>query len=151
MGFFNTLFGDVKTSQSKETSEHQLQLITATLLIEVSKADFSQDENELDRISQLLKDHFKLSPSEVSVLIEQAQQHSDKVTSLQHMTRELNETMSQTDKIKVIELMWQVVYADGEKDCYEEYLMRQVSDLLYVSHEHFIKARHKAEAKLASN
>jgi len=144
MNFFKKLF-NTPSETSDQISPHQLQLITATLLIEVSKADFSQDQTELSRIHNLLQNHFDLNKEEVDILIEQAQQHSDKVTSLQHMTRELNESMSQQDKVKVIELMWQVVYADGEKDCYEEYLMRQVSDLLYVSHEHFIKARLKAE------
>lgn len=145
MGFFDKLFGETESPKANVTTEHQRQLITATLLIEVSKADFEQDDAELSHINHLLKDHFDLNQLEVNTLIALAQQHSDKVTSLQHLTRELNETLSQQDKIKIIELMWQVVYADGEKDCYEEYLMRQVSDLLYVSHEHFIKARHKAE------
>jgi len=144
MNFFKSIF-----SPSKDTEEpiakNQLQLVTATLLIEVSKADFSQDETELEHIKKLLREHFKLISIEVDDLIAHAQTHSDKVTSIQHMTRELNETLSQQDKIRIIELMWQVVYADGEKDRYEEHLMRQVSDLLYVSHEHFIKARHKAE------
>jgi len=146
MGFFDTLFSQADTSESSEINEHQRQLITATLLIEVSKADFDQDDVELNHISQLLKSHFSLSQTEVSTLISLAQQHSDKVTSLQHLTRELNETLTQQDKITIIEMMWQVVYADGEKDHYEEYLMRQVADLLYVSHEHFIKARFKAES-----
>lgn len=145
MGFFDKLFAEDKPSPSLETNEHQRQLITATLLIEVSKADFSQDDDELKRINELLKEHFKLSQLEVNSLLELAQDHSDKITSLQQMTRELNETLSQQDKIKIIELMWHVVYADGEKDRYEEHVMRQVSDLLYVSHEHFIKARHQAE------
>lgn len=149
MGFFDTLFSQADTSESPEINEHQRQLITATLLIEVSKADFDQDDVELNHISQLLKSHFSLSQTEVSTLISLAQQHSDKVTSLQHLTRELNETLTQQDKITIIEMMWQVVYADGEKDHYEEYLMRQVADLLYVSHEHFIKARFKAENKTA--
>ncbi len=144
MNFFKKLF-ETPVSPSKQTTQHQIQLITATLLIEVSKADFSQDQTELEHINFLLKNHFELSSNEVEILCEQAQRHSNKVTSLQHLTRELNETLSQQDKIKVIELMWQVVYADGEKDRYEEHLMRQVADLLYVSHEHFIKARLKAE------
>jgi len=144
MNFFKSLFGN-PSEPSKQTTQHQIQLITATLLMEVSKADFSQDNVELEHITLILKRHFKLSPNEVSILCQQAQQHSNTVTSLQHLTRELNETLSQRDKITIIELMWQVVYADGEKDRYEEHLMRQVADLLYVSHEHFIKARLKAE------
>ena len=48
-------------------------------------------------------------------------------------------------KVRVIEMMWQVVYADGVKDHYEEHLIRQVAELLYIPHADFIRARHKAE------
>ena len=53
--------------------------------------------------------------------------------------------MAQGEKVAVIELMWRVVYADGEKHHYEEHLLRQVAELLYVSHADFIRARHQAE------
>ena len=42
-------------------------------------------------------------------------------------------------------MMWQLVYADGEKSHYEEHLIRQVADLLYLSQGEFIQARHLAE------
>jgi len=145
MNFFKNLFTANDVTASEPTSEHKLQLITATLLIEISKADFSQDDSELFRIKELLSHHFDIQTYEADKLIQQATEESDKLVSLQHLTRELNETLSQKDKVTIIELMWQVVYADGVKDCYEEHLMRQVSDLLYVSHANFIKARHKAE------
>ncbi|MBL7002600.1 MAG: TerB family tellurite resistance protein [Gammaproteobacteria bacterium] len=143
--FFEQLFNAPTEKESADSHQHQIQLITATLLIEISKADFSQDTNEIQRINVLLKNHFQLSQAEAISLTELAQEHSDQLTSLQHLTRELNETISQQDKVEVIELMWQVVYADGEKDRYEEHLMRKVADLLYVAHSDFIKARHKAE------
>ncbi len=143
--FFKNLFQATTDEKAPASTEHQLQLITATLLIEISKADFSQDGVELARINDLLKNHFDIQHHEVELLIKQASEQSDKLVSLQHLTRELNETLSQQDKVTIVELMWQVVYADGVKDCYEEQLIRQVSDLLYVSHAHFIQARHKAE------
>ena len=50
-------------------------------------------------------------------------------------------------KLRVVQMMWQMVFADGEKDHYEEHLIRQVAELLYLSHSEFIQARHKAEAE----
>ena len=61
------------------------------------------------------------------------------------MTRVLNDHYDHAMKLRVVEMMWQLVYADGEKDRYEEHLLRQIADLLYVSHSEFIQARHKAE------
>ena len=50
-------------------------------------------------------------------------------------------------KVRVVEMMWQLVYADGDKDRYEEHLIRQVAELLYLSHAEFIQARLQAEGE----
>lgn len=122
-----------------------IDLATATLMVEVSQADFSEDESELRRIRELLLSHFSLCEEEVDILLSNAHQEADRLVSLQHITRLMNEQLDQPAKVKVIELMWMVAYADGEKDRYEEHLLRQVADLLYIPHEDFIKARMLAE------
>ncbi len=125
--------------------EHALHLSTATLLIEVCRADFQEQQSELDHMNRLLSQHFSLTEDELDALMQQARKNADELVSLQHITRLLNEQFDEATKIRVIEMMWQVVYADGVKDHYEEHLIRQVAELLYVSHSDFIRARHKAE------
>lgn len=122
-----------------------IDLATAVLLVEVSRADFDQDQQELQRIRELLLEHLSLCEEEVDTLLENAHEEADQLVSLQHITRFMNEQLDQLEKVRVIELMWQVVYADGEKHHYEEHLLRQVAELLYVSHADFIRARHQAE------
>jgi uncharacterized tellurite resistance protein B-like protein len=122
-----------------------LDLATAVLMIEVSMADFSQNEQELVSIRELLLSHLSLSEEEVDTLLQEAHEEADRLVSLQHITRLMNEQLDQSAKVRVIELMWLVAYADGEKHHYEEHLLRQVADLLYVSHADFIQARHRAE------
>jgi len=122
-----------------------LDLATAVLMIEVSMADFSQNEQELVSIRELLLAHLSLSEEEVDTLLQNAHEEADRLVSLQHITRLMNEQLDQSAKVRVIELMWLVAYADGEKHHYEEHLLRQVADLLYVSHADFIQARHRAE------
>jgi uncharacterized tellurite resistance protein B-like protein len=114
-------------------------------MIEVSMADFSQDEQELGRIRELLLTRLSVSEQDVDTLLEDAHAEADRLVSLQHITRLMNEQLDQAAKVRVIELMWLVAYADGEKHHYEEHLLRQVADLLYVSHADFIQARHQAE------
>lgn len=125
--------------------EHALRVATATLLIEISRADFQEQESEIKMMRQLLLEQFDLGDSELDELMQQASERADKLVSLQHITRLLNEQLDHDMKIRVVEMMWQVVYADGVKDHYEEHLIRQVAELLYVSHAAFIQARHKAE------
>lgn len=122
-----------------------IDLATATLMVEVSKADFSQDDSELQSIRQLLLSHLSLCEEEIDTLLASAHEEADRMVSLQHITRLMNEQLDQRAKVRVIELMWLVAYADGEKHHYEEHLLRKVADLLYIPHEKFIKARHKAE------
>lgn len=137
------------TLESIETSlldfEHALRVATAVLLIEVTRADFRVNKAEQQRLRQLLEEQFDLTDEELDALIEEAQSDADQLISLQHVTRLMNEHYDHAMKLRVIEMMWQLVYADGDKDHYEEHLMRQVADLLYVSHAEFIQARHKAE------
>lgn len=125
--------------------EHALQVATAVLLVEVTRADFIVDAAEKLKLRELLERQFDLSEQELEALLEEAELDADRMVSLQHVTRLLNEHYDHAMKVRVVEMMWQLVYADGEKDHYEEHLIRQVADLLYLSHGEFIQARHKAE------
>ena len=126
-------------------AEHTLRIATATLLLEVVRADFEIGRIEMNEVRQVLAAQFNLSKQELEQLIREADEHADRLVSLQHITRQLNENLSETEKIRVIEMMWRVVFADGNLDHYEEHLIRQVAELLYLPHSEFIKARHKAE------
>ena len=125
--------------------EHALRVATAVLLVEVTRADFNVHPAEQARLRQLLEQQFGLSVQELDALLEQAEADADRLVSIQHITRLLNQHFDHAMKVSVVEMMWQMVYADGEKDHYEEYLIRQVAELLYLSHGEFIQARHKAE------
>ncbi len=129
--------------------EHALRVATAVLLVEVARADFIIDPSEKLRLRELLEQQFHLSTQELDALLEEAEADADRMVSIQHVTRLLNQHYDHAMKRRVVEMMWQLVYADGEKDHYEEHLIRQVADLLYVSHSEFIQARHKAEAEIS--
>lgn len=146
----DTLFGAGQTDTKRQDPEHALQLSCATLLVEISNADFEQQAVELERMRELLARQFSLAQDELDSLLQQAQEKSEQLVSLQHITSLLNQQFEQSMKTRLVEMMWEVVYADGDKHHYEEHLLRQIADLLYVSHADFIQARHKAEAALES-
>ncbi len=125
--------------------EHALKVATAVLLVEVARADFSVERAERERMRRLLERQFDLNAAELDAVLEEAEADADRLVSIQHLTRLLNEHYDHAMKVRIVEMMWQVVYADGEKDHYEEHLLRQVAELLYLSHAEFIQARHKAE------
>ncbi|MDH3537380.1 MAG: TerB family tellurite resistance protein [Gammaproteobacteria bacterium] len=126
--------------------EHALRVATAVLLVEVTRADFVVQPAEKARLRQLLERQFALTGEELDALLDEAEADADRLVSTQHITRLINQHYDHAMKVRIVEMMWQMVYADGEKDHYEEHLIRQVADLLYVSHAEFIQARHKAES-----
>ena len=58
---------------------------------------------------------------------------------------------TQAQKIKVVELLWSVAYADLQLDSMEEHMVRKISDLIYVSHKDFIKTKHKVQSALMNS
>ncbi len=140
-----TLFRAVEIKEEKINREHLLQVSTATLLLEVVRADFEIQESEIKKLHELLRQQFRLNSEELEQIVAEAQDKADHLVSLQHITRQLNEQFSEAEKTRVIEMMWEIVFADGNLDHYEEHLIRQVAELLYLPHSAFIQARHKAE------
>jgi uncharacterized tellurite resistance protein B-like protein len=136
---------------SSEDIEHALRVATAVLLIEIARADFVVEASERERLRELLRQQFLLSDSELDALLDEAESDADRLVSIQHITRMLNQHYDHAMKRRVVEMMWQLVYADGEKSHYEEHLIRQIADLLYLSHGEFIQARHRAEESVTGN
>jgi uncharacterized tellurite resistance protein B-like protein len=124
-----------------DDSLRRLQIATAALLIETARADFKIEDQELSQIAASLKAKFELSTGEVDELMEMAQQKAKQATSFYEFTSLINKGFSFEQKLKVIELMWQVAYADDHLQKYEEALIRKISDLLYIPHSDFIAAK----------
>ena len=141
---------DIETSGPQDL-DHALRVATAVLLVEVMRADFVVGAAERRHLRELLEKQFGLAGEELDALLEEAEGNADRLVSIQHTTRLLNEHYDHSMKVRVVEMMWQLVYADGDKSHYEEHLMRQVADLLYLSQGEFIQARHKAEQAVASS
>ena len=64
--------------------------------------------------------------------------------SLHSHVRIINDNLSKSDKLLLVEQMWRVAYADGNIDCYEEYTIRKLCDLLYLKHRDFMQAKLRA-------
>ncbi len=119
-----------------------IELATAVLMLEIGLADSSMDQDELAIIKQNLVDVFHLPHEQVDELVNLAQQEVDLSVSLHDFTRLLNERLKRDEKIRIIELLWRVAFADAVLDKYEEYYIRKIADLLYISHKDYIKTKH---------
>jgi uncharacterized tellurite resistance protein B-like protein len=124
--------------------DHGLRLATAALLIEVTRADHVVKGGEREAVMASLRQLYGLSAEELSTLFALAEQEVEQASSLYQFTSLVHNAFSLPQKIEIIELLWRVVYADGVMDKYEEATVRQVAELLYVPHNDFIAAKHRA-------
>jgi len=121
-----------------------IELAAAVLMVEISLADSSLDDDERRLINSLLQEEFSLTAEDARQIMSLAEQESDHAVSLYEFTRLINDSMSAGDKIHIIELLWRVAFADSVLDKYEEYYIRKIADLLYISHTDYIRAKHKS-------
>ena len=127
-----------------EDREAGLRLATAILMVDVARADFVFDEIEFDRVLKLVEAHFDLTPEQAAELVNEAGAEADELVEVHRFTKLLHEHLSEEEKARVVALLWQIAYADGQLDKYEDSLVLKISDLLYVSRGKVMQLKHDA-------
>lgn len=120
---------------------HQKQLAMAALLIEVAMADHHFSQQELSQLLGLLEHKFALHADERLALTELAKSEVASATSLYQFTQLVDKECTLEEKFDLVKAMWEMAYADGQLDKYEEYVIRKVADLIHISHSQFIRAK----------
>ena len=142
--FFKNISSNTKKNikpNSLESFEDEMILSICVLLIEVSKSDDDYDDLEKEKIIDLLKKQFSLNHDQIDVLIKMADKKNNEIVSLHELTANINKEYTYSEKKNVIKMLWDIAYSDGRIDKYEDYTIRKISDLLYVKHSDFIKAK----------
>ncbi|MCU7968532.1 MAG: TerB family tellurite resistance protein, partial [gamma proteobacterium symbiont of Bathyaustriella thionipta] len=80
-------------------------------------------------------------------LYQLAHEELNNATDYYQFTKLIAAYFSQPQKIKMIELLWQVAYADNHLDAYEEHMVRRIADLIYVPHHDFIQTKLRVQKK----
>ena len=137
------LLGSQAYAESAASPEERQQLALAALLVEMARADFDESADEHHEIKRLLAGHFELSEVEAAELLNKAAGAMDEAVCLFDFTRALHDSLDYEQKLAVVTLLWQVALSDERLDKYEEYLLRKVGDLLYVSPTDIIRIRNQ--------
>ena len=132
-----------------QSDEQNLQIACAALLVEMMHIDDRLEEEERQSIVCRLGELFSLTLEETNSLIELAEEQREAATDYFQFTHLINREFSSEQKLKLIESLWRVAYADGDLSMYEEYLVRKISDLVGVSHTDFIFLKNRVRAELA--
>lgn len=111
----------------------ELQLAVAALLIEAAQVDASFDAREREVIRRLLERRFSLSPEDAQSLVAAAERRADRSAQLFGFVRVVNERYPRESRVDLVEMLWEVAYADGALDPLEDTLLRRVGALVDVS------------------
>ncbi len=142
------LEANLNLATTNNDEPNTVQLAAAILLLEVSRADFEISEQEQSVIRNVLINQFELTESDSSNVLEYAMQEHDEYTSSHPFISLLNDGLDIDSKRKLLTGLWQVAYADGVLDKYEEYHIRKIADWLYLSHADFIRIKHQVLVSL---
>jgi uncharacterized tellurite resistance protein B-like protein len=139
--FFEQHIGDAPAPAQEA---HRLQLATAALLVEVVRSDGGIDPAEREAMLAAIGAKFALPAGEAAALVELAEQEARLANDYFQFTSLINRSFTQAQKLRVVELMWRVAYADAALSAHEQHVLRKVAELLHVPHGDYIAAKMRA-------
>jgi len=146
-GFLDTLLARFAHPQAHPATEHDLQLATAALLVEVGRADFHWQQEEIHAIVAILSTRFELSEDEAKAMFEQAREQSEKAISMHPVIEVINKHCSLEHKRQILLDCWRIAYSDNSLDRYEDHHIRKIAEWLYLHHSDFIQTKLRAQAE----
>ncbi len=134
------------TSESPKTgvSDRRLQLATAVLLIEMTRADLKTKPEEREAVPEAVQRALGLTTEETSEIVRLAEKQVERSVPMYHFARLIDQSFSMSQKKLLVEQMWRVAFSDAEILAHEEYLVRKLSALIHVPLADFLDAKIKA-------
>lgn len=141
-----TISSSQSISVTQEDRDAAIRMATAVLMIEVARADHVFEDSEFDRVLKLIETHFDLTPEQAAELVNRADEKAEALVSLHDFTQLLHHNLDEQEKAGIIGLLWQIAYADGQLDKYEDSLVLKISDLLHVSRGRVMRLKYDAQS-----
>ncbi len=130
-----------KAAVNQPDDQPNLDLACAALLVEVARADYADDPRETEATLAAIRRVLEVSETDIAQLLSEANAEVEEGTSVFPHTSLINEHCSREQKYEILVAMWQVAFADGNLDKYEEHLIRRVAGLIHLDHHEFIQAK----------
>ena len=124
------------------------QIAAAALLVEAALADGTFDKQERLQVEDVLMHMFGLHELEVQTIIADAEERVAQSNQLYGFAKTLRDTLEYSRRVELMQMLWEVVYADGQLDDFEANLVRRVNGLLYVTDQDSGSARKAALVQL---
>lgn len=136
------------TAPTPETlPDEDARLTLAALLVRVARSDNDYAQVEIERIDRILMTRHGLSPFEAADLRARAEILESEAPDTVRFTRAIKSAVPHEDRLAVVEALWQVALADGERDQHEDTLLRVVTNLLGINDRDSALARQRAAGR----
>jgi uncharacterized tellurite resistance protein B-like protein len=123
--------------------EDDYRLAAAAMLVHAAAIDGEMSPSERDKLHAVIKQRFDLDDAATDELVEKATAAEHEAVDLYHFTHLLNRTLDEAGRARIVEMMWEIVYADGQRDELEDNLVWRAADLLGVSARERIELRRR--------
>jgi len=127
----------------QEFADNDYRLAAVALLVHAAGIDGDVTARERDKLHAVVKRHFDLDDKRADELIDRATAAEHEAVDLYHFTSLINRTLDAAGRRRVVEMMWEIVYADGQRDELEDNLLWRAADLLGVSSRERIELRQR--------
>ena len=127
-------------------ADNDYRLSAAALLIHAAAIDGAISDLERERLHAVIKRWFDLDEAATDELVRKATEVEEKSVDLYHFTSLLGRTLDEDGRRRVIEMMWEIVYADGRVSEFEDNLIWRAADLLGVSTRERVELRQQVAA-----
>ena len=122
-------------------------IAACALLLEIAHADEVFSEDERLRILRAVREDLGVSPEDVDEVVRLAEEERRESVDLYQFTRLLAEKFSREQRLRLIEAIWGIVYADGQLTAAENQLARRIAELLGFQHPEVQAVRERVKAK----
>ena len=142
------LFAPKAGSAKDAPVRDRLHFAAAALLVEAAATDAEYGAAERETIERLCREQFALGADEAAALVREAEAEIENNHELYGFTRVVRETLPPEERVAIIEMLWEVVYADGSLHEYEANLLRRICGLIYVTDQDSGAARKRVMEKM---
>ena len=122
-------------------------LAAAALLIHVMTIDGQEKESEHERLREILKTRFDLDDAQTDILIEAATAADRDAIDLYRFTSLLTRSLDEAGRLRIVEMMWEIVYADDKVNEFEDNVVWRAADLLGISSRDRIEMRRRVSGQ----
>lgn len=144
--------GDARNDRAPEVKlRDKILIATCVLMLEVARSDDEYAAAEKEIIHRILETELEIPKEEIKEILKIAERDREESVDIFEYTRLINHHFSKKEKLQMVERFWEIIFADGKFDQFEDYTVHKLADLLRLTHEELIAAKLKVKPPHITN